>query len=270
MRRDSTDSADSTATEGANSTGNSSESGGPTSTDAGDGRADQDQPVTFTRRGIRDGFVKCVPVSLGVAGYGIAFGVLAQQAGLSVAEATLMSAVVVAGAAQVIAVELWADPIPVALVVGTAFVVNLRYTLMGAALRPWLRDLTPLQAYGSVFFMADENWALTMGELRSGGTKGAFLLGSGLAIWAFWVGSTVLGATAGATIGEPSRYGLDFVLVAVFLAIAVSLWDGASDLVPWAGALLVAVLSSQLLPGSWYILAGGIAGFVLEVARFES
>jgi len=270
MRRDSTDSADSTATVGEGSIRDTSESDDPTSTHAAHDHADREQTVTFTRSGVRDGFVKCVPVSLGVAGYGIAFGVLAQQAGLSVAEATLMSATVVAGAAQVIAVELWADPIPVALVVGTAFVVNLRYTLMGAALRPWLRDLTPLQAYGSVFFMADENWALTMGELRSGSDKGAFLLGSGLAIWAFWVGSTVLGATAGATIGEPSRYGLDFVLVAVFLAIAVSLWDGASDLVPWGGALLVAVLGARLLPGSWYILAGGIAGFALEVARFES
>ncbi len=266
MRRDSTDSTDSTAAADESTSGRDGTSG----SENVDERTDRERTVTFTRRGIRDGFVKCVPVSLGVAGYGIAFGVLAQQAGLSIAEATLMSAVVVAGAAQVIAVELWADPIPAALVVGTAFVVNLRYTLMGAALRPWLRDLTPLQAYGSVFFMADENWALTMGELRSGSTKGAFLLGSGLAIWAFWVGSTVLGATAGATIGEPSRYGLDFVLVAVFLAIGVSLWDGASDLAPWAGALVVAVLSSQLLPGSWYILAGGLAGFALEVTRFES
>jgi len=238
--------------------------------DAGDERADREQSVTFTRRGIRDGFVKCVPVSLGVAGYGIAFGVLAQQAGLSVAEATLMSATVVAGAAQVIAVELWADPIPAALVVGTAFVVNLRYTLMGAALRPWLRELTPLQAYGSVFFMADENWALTMGELRSGSTSGAFLLGSGLAIWTFWVGSTVLGATAGSALGDPARFGLDFVLVAVFVAIAADLWRGASDLAPWGAALLVAVLGARFLPGSWYIPLGGVAGFLVEVSRFES
>ena len=231
-----------------------------------DAAAESADRTTFTRRGIRDGFVECVPVSLGVAGYGVAFGVLAQQAGLSVAEATLMSATVVAGAAQVIAVELWADPIPAALVVGTAFVVNLRYALMGAALRPWFRDLTPAQVYGSVFFMADENWALTMGELKSGGGEGAFLLGSGLAIWTFWVGSTVVGAA----VGDPARYGLDFVLVAVFVAIAVELWEGASDLVPWGGALLVAVLGSQLLPGSWYIPLGGLAGFALEVARFDA
>ncbi|SNZ12189.1 4-azaleucine resistance probable transporter AzlC [Natronoarchaeum philippinense] len=253
----------------------STDSGDPTAvndapTGSDDERADHERSVTFTRSGLRDGFIKCVPVSLGVAGYGVAFGVLAQQAGLSVAEATLMSATVVAGAAQVIAVELWADPIPAALVVGTAFIVNLRYTLMGAALRPWLRELTPLQAYGSVFFMADENWALTMGELQSGSRKGAFLLGSGLAIWAFWIGSTVLGATAGAAVGEPSRYGLDFVLVAVFLAIAVELWDGASDLAPWGAALLAAVLGAQLLPGSWYIPLGGVAGFLVEVIRVES
>ena len=92
--------------------------------------------VTFDRDGIRAGFVTGLPVALGVAGYGIAFGVLADQAGLSVAEVALMSATVLAGASQIIAVELWADPIPAATVVLAVFAVNLRYSLMGAALRP--------------------------------------------------------------------------------------------------------------------------------------
>lgn len=229
----------------------------------------EEPAVEFSLAGVRSGFTEGTPIALGVAGYGVVFGVLARQAGLSVAEAALMSATVLAGAAQVITIELWDTPIPVLAVIGTTLVVNLRYVLMGAALRPWFGQLSPLKAYGSIFFTADENWALTMGELRSGSRQGAYLLGSGLAIWVFWVLSTVLGAVAGSVVSDPSTYGLDFILTAVFIAIAAGLWDGTSNLRPWLAAVAVAVLGAQYLPGRWYILLGGLAGCLVEVARFD-
>lgn len=238
---------------------------GGVETDAG-GTSRTDEDVTFTLGGVRDGYLACVPVAAGVAGYGVGFGLLAKQAGLSVAEATLMSATVLAGAAQLVAVEVWRDPVPAAAVVGTTLVVNLRYLLMGATLRPWFATLSPSRAYGSAFFMADENWALTVADLRSGSGRGAFLLGSGLAIWSFWVAATVLGATAGGAVADPARFGLDFVLAAVFATIAVDLWDGRGDLGPWAAAAVVAVAAAAALPGYWYVILGGLAAVVAEVA----
>ncbi|ELY95997.1 AzlC family ABC transporter permease [Natrialba taiwanensis] len=226
-----------------------------------------DRTMHFSMTGVREGFIECIPIALSVAGYGIAFGVLAAQAGVTVAEAAFMSATVLAGAAQLIAIELWAHPIPVGTIVATTFIVNLRYVLMGAALQPWFSRLSPLQSYGSVFFTADENWALTMGEFRSGSRRGAFLLGSGLAIWIFWISATVVGAVSGAAIGDPARYGLDFALTAVFIAIAVELWDGRSRLLPWVAAFGVAIGAASVLPGRWYILLGGLAGCFAEVVR---
>lgn len=223
--------------------------------------------VSFSLDGLYRGFITCLPIALGVAGYGILFGVLARQAGLSVAEATLMSATVLAGAAQLIAVELWSSTARVAAVLVTTAVVNLRYLLMGAALRPWFSRLTPVQAYGSVFFTADENWALTMKEFRDGGEDGAFLLGSGLAIWLLWIAATVVGATATGGITDPSAYGLDFVLTAVFLTLVVGFWEGAQTILPWGVAAVVAAVSASLLPGQWYILLGGVAASATEVIR---
>ncbi|MBP1988179.1 AzlC family ABC transporter permease [Halolamina salifodinae] len=223
--------------------------------------------VTFSAAGAREGFRRCLPVAAGVGGYGLVFGVVARQAGLSTAEAALMSATVFAGAAQLIAVELWADPIPVVAVLTTVAVVNARYVLMGAALRPWFARLGLREAYGSMFFLIDETWALAMGDLTEGSGRGAFLLGSGVAVWLFWVAATVVGASVGAAIGDPSQYGLDFVLPAIFLAIATELWDGKATLLPWAVAFLVAVVTADVFPGRWYILAGGIAGSLVEVIR---
>lgn len=225
--------------------------------------------VRFSTEGLRRGYVKCIPIALGVAGYGLVFGVLARQAGLSLAEAVFMSATVLAGAAQLIVIELWTTPLPVGTILVTTFIVNLRYVLMGAALRPWFSQLSPLKAYGSVFFTADENWALTMGELQSGSQQGAFLLGSGLAIWTFWIVATAVGALVGGAIGNLGQYGLDFVLTAVFIAIAYGLWEGRSSLLPWATAFGIAVVSAQLLPGRWYMLLGAIAGSSVEVIRFD-
>ena len=225
--------------------------------------------VSFEWAGVRAGFLTCVPVAVGVAGYGIAFGVLASQVGLSVAEAALMSATVFAGASQIIAVELWADPIPIAAIVATTFAVNLRYSLMGAALQPWFRHLSPTKIYASLVLMADENWALTMQDLRSGNGRGAFLLGSGIALWLFWVGSTILGAVAGESVGDPARYGFDFVLAAVFVALAVELWEGSSTLVPWLVALGTSIGAASILPGRWYILIGGLAAATVEVIRHD-
>ncbi|WP_254862641.1 AzlC family ABC transporter permease [Halovivax gelatinilyticus] len=226
-------------------------------------------PITFDRAGVRAGFLTCLPVALGVAGYGVAFGMLARQAGLSVTEAALMSATVLAGASQIVAVELWADPIPIGTILAATIAINLRYSIMGAALAPWFDRLDPKKAYGSLYFMADENWALTMADLKSGSGRGAFLVGSGVAIWLFWVASTVVGAIAGGAIGNPASVGLDFVLAAVFVALAVELWEGRSSLRPWLVALFVSVGTASILPGQWYIICGGLAAAVVEVIRYD-
>ena len=227
------------------------------------------EAVTFTLAGVREGFITGFPVAVGVAGYGVVFGVIAGRAGLSVAEAALMSATVLAGAAQLIGVELWADSIPAATVIATVGIINLRYLLMGAALRPWFRHLSPRAAYGSVFFTADENWALTIANLRSGSKQGAFLLGSGLVLWLLWVLSTVLGVTAGDLLGAPEQYGLDFVLTALFLTLAVGLWEGRASIRPWLAAAGVALVANLALPGEWYVIVGALAGAGVRMVEYE-
>jgi 4-azaleucine resistance transporter AzlC len=229
------------------------------------GEATGAEELTFSAADVRAGFLNCVPVAVGVGGYGLVFGVVAREAGLSVPTAVAMSATVLAGAAQLIAVGLWEWPIPAVAVIGTTLVVNLRYLLMGASLRPWFTRLSPDRAYLSLFFMTDENWALTIQDLREGSDRGGFLLGSGLAIWLFWVGATAVGALAGGRVGDPSTYGLEFVLTAIFLVLLVGFWDGKNTLAPWIAAAGVAVAVEAVLPGQWYILAGGIAASLAEV-----
>jgi 4-azaleucine resistance transporter AzlC len=223
--------------------------------------------VTFTLRGALEGAKRCLPIEISGFAIGLIFGVLAGQAGLSAAESVLMSVLVFSGAAQFVVLGLWAAPLPVASIVLTTLVVGLRHVLMGAALSPFFSRLPRLKAYASVFFMADENWALTMSEFSKGKRDAAFLLGGGLVMFASWTTSTFIGRTVGGVLREPARWGLDFAFPAVFLALLVGIWKGKSDLLPWAVAALVAVAAHHLLPGQWYILLGGLAGSLTGAVR---
>src|SRR4029453_8168670 len=98
---------------------------------------------SFSLAGAQRGARRTLPIGVSVLVYGTVFGGLAAQAGLSPLEAVLMSALVFAGGAQFIALELWQAPLPIVALVLTTLVVNLRFLLMGASLSGWLDNLLP-------------------------------------------------------------------------------------------------------------------------------
>lgn len=217
--------------------------------------------IAFTAEGIRRGYVAALPVALGVGVFGLVYGLVAGQKGLSLAETLLMSAIVFAGAAQMLALELWQEPVPVLSLTIAVMIINLRYMMMTAALRPWLGQVGRLKAYGSLFFTADENWAIGIAEMRRGGRDAGYYLGTGLALWSFWVLTGALGRIFGTLVADPERLGLDFVAVAVFVALLIPMWEGKGrSLLPWLAAAAVAWSLHDLLPGTWYLVAGGMAG----------
>lgn len=224
-----------------------------------------EETISFTLSGALAGAKRCVPIAVSGVAIGLVFGVLARQAGFSPVEAWLMSALVFSGAAQFVVIGIWASPVPLAGVVLATLVVGLRHLLMGAALAPWFSKLSKRKAFGSVFFMADENWAMTMAEFQKGKKDAAFLIGGGLVMFVSWSTFTFVGSAAGSFIEDPAKWGLDFAFTAVFIALLVGLWRGKSSLLPWAVAAVVAVLGYEFLPGHWYILLGGLAGSLAGV-----
>jgi len=199
--------------------------------------------------------------------YGLVYGMLAGQAGMTLGEAGCMSAFVFAGASQFVALDMWTQPLSVAALALMALVVNLRHVLMGASLGPHIAGVGALRAYGSMFFLVDEGYALTAAYHARGGRKASFLLGTGLVLYVVWLGATLVGHAAGGLVPDPARFGLDFAFTAAFLALLAGLWRGHGDAVIWVVAAGVAVAGEHFLPGKWYILLGGIAGGVAGAVR---
>ena len=205
----------------------------------------------------------CIPVAISVAAYGVVWGVLAKQAGLSLFEVVLMSGLVFAGSAQFVALDLWtATPatLPIGPLILAALIVNLRYLLLTATLRPLFKPNEMRRGTVMMWLVTDENWAMTVGEMAKGRGTPAFLLGGGVLAWCCWMAATVTGRLLGSVIDDPTRYGLDFAFTATFLALLLGMWKGRGDLIPWLVAALAAIASARLIEGSWYILIGGIAG----------
>ena len=222
----------------------------------------------FSRAAVLEGARSSLPVQVAVAAFGLVCGVAAQAAGLSLAEATLMSGVVYAGSAQLLALGQWSHPAPVLAAALSTFVVNLRLALMGPVLGPWLDRLRGWRLWASLFVMADQNWAVSVEQMRAGRWDAGFLFGSGAVMWLCWVASTTAGHLLGATVRPPAGHPLFFAALAVFVAILASMWRGGRALLPWAVAAAVSTLSARLLPGTrWFILIGALSGSAAGVWR---
>ena len=213
----------------------------------------------FTPRSLARGMGLALPIAVGVATYGLVFGILSRQAGMTFTQALFMSGSVFAGASQFIALDIWTWPLPVFPLVVTTFVVNLRHILMGAALRDKLTGLTRRQTLASLFFLVDENWVFFLARWQQGERDKSLLAGTGVCIFLAWTLSTAVGCLVSTGI-NPVTWGIDFSFTAIFIFLATGLYRGKKELLPWAVAGITAAAMAHFLPGKWYILGGAVAG----------
>src|SRR5258708_12431278 len=104
----------------------------------------------WTWGGLSEGAWRAAPLLPGTIIFGTAFGTIAAQKGLTLADAVLMNALVCAGAAQLVGLEGWTNPLALGTIVSIAaltLIVNARLIFMGASLRPWLGPPPAWQGY---------------------------------------------------------------------------------------------------------------------------
>ena len=194
---------------------------------------------------------------------------MGRDAGLSVLETSLMSMLVYSGTAQAATVGGLAAGSGIFAAVMAVLILNARYLLYGASLWPWLGQTRPAQAYGTLWFLGDANWAMSTKANADGEQDAAFILGSGVSMYLPWVAGTFLGAIAGSWIADPRALGVDFLLVAFCAAMAMDLFKSKTDIAPALAAVLVAIVLEVLAPSGWTLVAAGFTGALVAWLRFR-
>ncbi|MGL5114126.1 MAG: AzlC family ABC transporter permease [Beijerinckiaceae bacterium] len=229
----------------------------------------------FTMAGVRRGVRAAQAMAPAIAIYGAAFGLLAREAGFSPLEATLMSAFVYSGSAQMAAVSAMpSGQIPATsamlAIVATILLLNARYTLYSAALRPWMGGLPVWQVYPTLGTLGDGGWVMSMKAHAEGEWDAGHVFGTCFIMFIPWVGGTLLGFLSSGLIPNPRLLGFDFMLVAFCASMGISMVKGRDDVLIGGVALAVAVAADRLAPGGWALVAAGLAGAAVAFARAEA
>jgi predicted branched-subunit amino acid permease len=120
-----------------------------------------------------------------------------------------------------------------------------------------------------MYILTDESWAIAERKALSGPLDLGYMLGSSLFLWPTWFACSFVGAAIGKNLGDPARLGLDFAFAAIFITIIMGFWKGARTGAVIMASAMVAAAFKLLVPGAWYILAGGLAGVSAAAALYR-
>jgi 4-azaleucine resistance transporter AzlC len=199
---------------------------------------------------------RIAPLAPAALSFGIAFGLLAETAGIGPVASIVMSATTFAGAAQFAATSVLDDGGTVVAAVTAAVLLNLRYLAISIAVAPAFEG-SRLRRLLESQLIVDESWAVA--QVGGGRIDRKVLIGAGLVIVPAWVGGTAIGALGGEVLGDPEKLGLDAAFPALFLALlATQLVSRRTVLAAVAGGLIALVLIPITPPGVPVIAAGTV------------
>jgi 4-azaleucine resistance transporter AzlC len=218
--------------------------------------------TSLVARGARLG----LPIFLGYLPVGAAFGLAATAVGFTVAQATACSALVLAGAGQFIGVAALASGGNLVAALVATGVVNLRYLLFSATMAPHLKGVPRWHQVLLAHTLTDETFAVNIDDARAGRAERFSMTGVGLVSWVGWTLGTLIGAAAGSAIGDPSRWGVEFAMPAMFVALLVGQATGRRELIAGGLAATLALALSAVLAGQWPVVAAAIVAATVMTA----
>ncbi len=217
--------------------------------------------MNHPKNGMLAGLRASMPVAIAAAPFGLLFGALAVDNGFSVTQAVAMSALVFAGASQMVGIELFGQKIAPWLIVLSIFAVNFRHILYSAALARPLRNWSPWQRAVGLFVLTDPQFADSERKVEQAGLLPfAWYAGYGAFIYVLWIVEAWVGALFGRLIEDPHAIGLDFLLPVYFLGLVMGFRKRANWLPVVVVSAAAALLAIKFVGSPWHVSIGAIAG----------
>lgn len=175
------------------------------------------------------GALHVLPLCLAVIPWGILAGSMAVDAGLTFAQSVGMSAIIFAGAAQLVTLGLVISGAGMLTIIVSVFFITAQHLLYGLTLRPYVAHLKWYQRITIGFLLTDELFAVSAQPKVK--LTPAYMIGAGLCFYLAWVAVSIVGIIMASQVSDLSRYHLDFSIVATLLAIVIPLIKTFSTLV---------------------------------------
>lgn len=215
------------------------------------------------RRGVRDGLVIVVPVF----GFGLAYGVLAVEAGLSPVLTVFSSVLIVSGAAQFTMVGLLAaGPVPV-LVAATG--LGLRHLPMSAKLSDLIGPQPLRTRLRLAWVLVDETFGLTYRAAYSGvDDLVAYKSAADLLLYSNWVVATALGAWFGGAI-DLEAVGIAVLFPLLFAGLAAPMVRTRRDVIVAGASVAATLVATSIFPPAWQITVAAAAAALVGMSIDE-
>ncbi|MDR2197319.1 MAG: AzlC family ABC transporter permease [Coriobacteriales bacterium] len=157
-----------------------------------------------------------------VAGYivlGVPCGILGAQAGMNLAQITLMSLLFYSGAGQYLIPAMWLAAAPIASIIASVSLVNTRQILYGASLSRFCEHAGKRLSFLFAATLTDESFGVNT-ERFANDRDWNLARATGVNLFAFvaWALATVIGALAGSLFSVPVALAT-FAMTSIFLCL---------------------------------------------------
>ncbi len=209
-----------------------------------------------------EGFKKSLPVAMGYLPAGIAFGVLAQVAGIPMWAIMMLSIVLYAGAAQYACLPMLSAGLPIGNIATNIAAINLRHVFYGMPLLHYLPTHKLAKTY-CLFALTDETFSV-MTSLPNA-SRQALILPISLFNQSWWVLASAIGVLIGSALSDLVPH-LDFALVCLFAILAYEQFQSIKRYFP-IGIAVISLAAASLFTSNWLLLVAITICMLLILAR---
>lgn len=220
------------------------------------------QQRSHWQRAFINGAMHMTPLNLAVIPWGVLAGSMAVEAGLSFWQSVAMSAMIFAGAAQLVTLGLLNSGAGYLTIIISVFFITSQHLLYGLTMRPHVKNFSTTKRLSIGFLLTDELFAISTAKRHP--LSFSYLFGAGFSFYIVWLITSLLGILMANFITDLSRLHLDFSVIATLLAIVVPLTKKISTICGVIFSLVTAVILSLYSISSAIVIAG-VGGMCVSV-----
>lgn len=220
------------------------------------------------RQGAREGFIKFLPLSIGLIPWALVTGVAMRSAGFSVLEAMGMNVIIFAGTAQLGTLPLIVVGAPMWLILLTALALNLRFVIFSAAIAPAFEGVSLWRRILSGYLLTDGVFAACSPRMLASEDKDwrlGYYLAPSVWSWGLWQVLALVGVLGASAL--PTTWSLEFMASIALMVLLVPFVASRPMLAAAiaAGTTAIALSGLPLRLGLIAAIFAGIgAGFAAE------